>query len=201
MGSFALPDGESSNSAVSESGSQSPIPPPYSPITPEISISTLPLSSIASIPPIPLPSIEKPPPPVSISESTNSDAIALRSALSILQLQRQRAVKDLQTLERQKHLATANPEAFSLALGEGRIKSAKDEAILTDFDPLAENDLEEAPTENDYATTFGTIPSAQNIVRCPPLNWDKYHIVGEALDKIHEEQRLRPSPGAPRQGE
>lgn len=29
-------------------------------------------------------------------------------------------------------------------------------------------------------------------MRCPPVNWAKYHVVGEALDKLHEEQRRRP---------
>lgn len=45
---------------------------------------------------------------------------------------------------------------------------------------------------------FGVIPGPQNIVRTPPINWAKYHIVGESLDKLHEEQKARPIPGQPR---
>ena len=39
------------------------------------------------------------------------------------------------------------------------------------------------------------IPGSQNIVRMPPVNWAQYHIVGESLDKLHEEQRRRPVGG------
>jgi hypothetical protein len=31
----------------------------------------------------------------------------------------------------------------------------------------------------------------------PPINWAKYQIVGEPLDKMHQEQVLRPSTGEP----
>lgn len=41
------------------------------------------------------------------------------------------------------------------------------------------------------------IPGSQNIVRAPPINWAQYHIVGESLDKLHEEQRRRPFTGEP----
>ena len=39
------------------------------------------------------------------------------------------------------------------------------------------------------------IPGSQNVVRMPPVNWAQYHIVGESLDKLHEEQRRRPVGG------
>lgn len=39
---------------------------------------------------------------------------------------------------------------------------------------------------------FAPIPTPQNIFRCPPINWAKYHVVGESLDKIHAEQIARP---------
>lgn len=39
---------------------------------------------------------------------------------------------------------------------------------------------------------FEDIPGPQNIVRCPPIEWGKYRVVGEALDKLHEEERRRP---------
>ena len=44
---------------------------------------------------------------------------------------------------------------------------------------------------------FGELPTAQKVVRMPPVNWAKYHIVGESLDKLHEEQRIRPAQGQP----
>ena len=44
---------------------------------------------------------------------------------------------------------------------------------------------------------FPPLPTPQNIFRCPPINWAKYHINGEPLDRMHEEQLRRPSPGEP----
>ena len=41
------------------------------------------------------------------------------------------------------------------------------------------------------------IPKPQNIVRCPPINWSQYAVVGESLEKLHNEQIRRPSRGAP----
>lgn len=42
---------------------------------------------------------------------------------------------------------------------------------------------------------FSNIPSPQDVVRCPPIEWAKYHILGEPLDKLHKEQRMRPGVG------
>jgi hypothetical protein len=47
------------------------------------------------------------------------------------------------------------------------------------------------------ASPFGHIPVPQNVVRMPPINWAKYQVVGEPLDRMHEEQLYRPSPGQP----
>ena len=44
---------------------------------------------------------------------------------------------------------------------------------------------------------FPKLPEPQNVFRCPPVNWAKYHVVGESLDKLHEEQMKRPSEGEP----
>lgn len=42
---------------------------------------------------------------------------------------------------------------------------------------------------------FPPIPGAQEVVRCPPIEWAKYQILGEPLDKLHREQQLRPGIG------
>jgi len=34
-------------------------------------------------------------------------------------------------------------------------------------------------------------------VRCPPINWNQYAVVGESLDKIHKDLLERPSEGVP----
>lgn len=154
---------------------------------------------------------QPPPPSQPISMSDNSDAIALRAAMAILQIQRQQALRDMKTLEEQKNRALEDPEGFARAIIEGTIKSRSMEGIIpvadsssaskesgnvtaSDSDEEMHDSGEKAATITD---TFGTIPSAQNVVRMPPVNWARYHIVGESLDKLHEEQRNRPSPGQP----
>ena len=49
---------------------------------------------------------------------------------------------------------------------------------------------------------FSRIPGPQDIVRMPPINWDKYHVVGESLDALHEQQRRWPGsvPGQDNRG-
>ena len=176
--------------------------------------------------PPPTVQMSEPPQPVPISESTNPDAIALRAAMSILQLQRQQALRDMQTLEKQKEAAVANPEDFARDVASGKIKArgmrdvlgpvgemsdgvnglkhrhrGELEGVVAD-DAKDDEEMEDSEDE-DGRSTAGThsavceIPSEQNVVRMPPINWAKYHIVGESLDKLHAEQRSRPVAGQP----
>lgn len=160
----------------------------------------------AAPPQKPLP--QPPPPSQPISVSDNPDAIALRAAMSILQIQRQQALRDMKTLEEQKIKAMDDPEAFARGVSEGRIQARAVQGIIptADEQDQDEDSEDEVNTDNHQSTRaedgvkaepFGTIPSAQNVVRMPPVNWAKYHIVGESLDKLHEEQRARPNPGQP----
>lgn len=41
------------------------------------------------------------------------------------------------------------------------------------------------------------LPTPQDIVRCPPINWAQYAIPGEPLDRLHNEQRTQPTLGTP----
>ncbi|KAG9949305.1 hypothetical protein KCU85_g4415, partial [Aureobasidium melanogenum] len=43
---------------------------------------------------------------------------------------------------------------------------------------------------------FPTVPLPQDVVRCPPIEWSKYNIVGESLDKLHRDQQARPGDAA-----
>ncbi|MCJ1388041.1 hypothetical protein MMC18_000885 [Xylographa bjoerkii] len=181
-------------------GSESPSAPPYSPITPVMPSATLAPAPIHHAEHFPAPPTERPA-PVPISESDNPDAIALRSAISVLQIQRQRTLRDLQTLERQKTVAAADPQRFAHELSSGNVKSASSRGILggenSDFLDY-QTDLSRDDSGTRESTSFGIIPAPQNIVCCPPVNWAKYHIVGGALDNLHEEQRSRPWSGEQR---
>lgn len=44
---------------------------------------------------------------------------------------------------------------------------------------------------------WSKLPKPQTVVRCPPINWAQYGVVGESLDKLHAEQIAAPTLGAP----
>lgn len=194
--------------------SESPSRPSYSPITPVLPTATLASGSgsYQYAPPQPSSTITPPQPMAAFNEDGNPDAIALRSAISILQLQRQQSLRDLQILEQRKRDAVADPEGFAQELTAGRI-SMKNNSVPVSLptkgqsrvsaDSMAEG--ESSDVEEQSSTTgvsrFGAMPVPQNIVRCPPINWAKYHVVGDSLDKLHDEQRLRPQPGEPEMDE
>lgn len=126
--------------------------------------------------------------------------------MSILQIQRQQALRDMTTLEEQKRKALSDPDGFARGVNEGRIRSRRVEGIVpaagdrgdgetNSIDDDDDETAEHVGSEKADGAAFGAIPGAQNVVRMPPVNWSKYHIVGESLDKLHEEQRARPSEG------
>jgi hypothetical protein len=153
------------------------------------------------------------PPPNPFTGKHNADASALRAATSLLQMQKARALDDIRVLEDLKRSALAEPEMFIDALVKGELRDANTSKIvpsmsqqtgserglpenedkeMTDVSPGAEHQ-----TVDPSAPRFPTIPKSQNIVRMPAINWAKYGIVGDALDKMHEEQRTNPSLGEP----
>ncbi|KAI9883367.1 MAG: hypothetical protein M1823_004857 [Watsoniomyces obsoletus] len=123
----------------------------------------------------------------------DADAIALRAAMSVLELQRERCKADLKKLEQIKDQALANPEAFLEDLRIGRLRHEGDQRALVSFNGRGSS----TGAPNQTMSSFGTIPSPQNVVRCPPINWAKYRVVGEALDKLHAEQTRFPDGGEP----
>ena len=132
--------------------------------------------------------------------------------MGILQIQRQQALRDLRTLEQQKGAALSDPEGFIAAVRDGRVRSRE----VRGAGPYEEGDEEEEEEEEEdgdgddgegeggegqeqarQKPSRMEIPGSQNVVRAPPINWAQYHIVGESLDKLHEEQRRRPVGGEP----
>jgi len=198
-----------------------------SPITPELKPAQLAPAQQAPAPaepqkpshvrPTPLPPaiFQKQPQPVPISESDNPDAIALRSAMSLLQLQREKSKRDIKALEQLREAAVRDPEAFARHI---QAQACRQPARASPNDPLGPTLSPSAPLDapvggatpeedeeadrpfaaldsigaENGAAKLPAIPQPQNIIRCPPINWAKYHIVGEPLDKMHEEQRKWP---------
>ena len=144
------------------------------------------------------------PDPVPVRLEHNSDAIALKAALSILQLQKQQSQKDIKQLDKMKAAANKEPEHFIEALKAGKLSKAPSHTLVDIDDEAQSGDGKPANRVTDFERPehdFGQFPNPQNVVRCPPINWAKYHIVGDSLDKLHEEQRQRPEPGQPRRDE
>ncbi|KAF2859089.1 hypothetical protein K470DRAFT_199211, partial [Piedraia hortae CBS 480.64] len=158
----------------------SPQAPAFSPITPKAQ-PTCPAQNVPEVGSL------TPPAPLPFSSESNPDAIALRAAISALQYQRQQAQKDLKTLEEIKFRALNDPGHFKDELIRGRVRESQPSFGL-DFQAL-----NQGATPAESTTSFANIPGPQNIVRMPYVNWDKYHIVGEGLDRLHEEQRRAPS--------
>ena len=188
--------------------SSSPPAPPYSPITPVMTTSDL-AASNGDFGYAPTEGSDRPPPSVPFSESDNTDAMALRSAISILQIQRQQVLRDMKALEEDRKRAVASPERFADAVAAGQIKTTRSGGLFVGPhpdppEPAGGDHQDGIDTHGDeerkhisQKLDFGHFPGAQNVVRCPPVNWAKYHIVGESLDKLHEEQRARPAPSQP----
>lgn len=129
------------------------------------------------------------PPPQPFSSAESSDGLALKAAISSLQYQRQKARDDLKSLDQIRNLALADPEAFAKELAVGRLREKRED--FGSADEVANSSLPDtARTEN--ATSLPGIPGPQNVVRMPQINWDKYHVIGEALDSLHDQQKRWP---------
>ncbi|KAI9894203.1 MAG: hypothetical protein M1814_004057 [Vezdaea aestivalis] len=139
----------------------------------------------------------------------NTDAIAVRAALSILTLQRQRAEQHIYQLDDLNAAARRDPALFLKALEAGKLRGEDgrevkrrrvevgDSAEEEDDDDEEEEEEEEDEGEGEEESTFPVFPAPQSIVRCPPINWAKYRILAAPLDKIHELELRAPSLGQP----
>jgi hypothetical protein len=134
--------------------------------------------------------MDDPPEPLPVSLDDNPDAIALRATLSILQIQRQQALQDMRELDKMKKAALEDPEQFVKDLQGGKLNRQPRAGVDVD-------DLESTETveEASGGSKFGQFPGTQNVVRTPPIEWSKYHIVGEPLDRIHRTQQQYPGSG------
>ncbi|SPO00859.1 uncharacterized protein DNG_03607 [Cephalotrichum gorgonifer] len=188
--------------------SASPPRPPISPITPTLGPADKPGSEggLGAFPPRQTYAHAQPnqvgvpaPQPRPILFDENPDALALRSAIAVLQMQKRRAEGDIVSLHRAKEAALSDAEGFTRDLGAGRIRtgpSAGGGGGGDDDDDGEDMDGEEEGRGKE-AKPWSELPSRQDVVRCPPINWSRYAVVGESLDKMHDEQREAPTLGVP----
>ncbi|PHH67584.1 hypothetical protein CDD82_1303 [Ophiocordyceps australis] len=200
--------------------SKQPLPrPPMSPITPTLIPAQLPDATPQQ--PLPSPALPRPvfrhsqpdqvamspPPPQPIDFDANPDVLALKSAISVLQVQRKRAEADMQTLSTARDEALVDTEAFVQDLAAGRVRSIGEATALRHDAHHQDHDekdqAQDAQSTNQdtsnkaHERQWNDLPRPQNIVRCPPINWAKYAVVGESLDKLHAEQVSHPTQGTP----
>ena len=223
----------------------SPVRPPVSPITPTLAPRQLPASkaSTGAGKSTTAPSFAQgrpafthsqpdqvavpAPPPVPLDFESNPDVLALKSAIGILQLQRQKATADIQALSRAKEGALAEPGAFLRDLNSGRVGTEGDRLFVSAQDDADDDDSSDSDSDLNDGDAVGaddregpglkpspmklgggkgkasekppwaSLPKPQNVVRCPPINWSQYAVVGESLDKLHNEQLARPTQGSP----
>ncbi|KAH8885179.1 hypothetical protein GQ53DRAFT_598083, partial [Thozetella sp. PMI_491] len=154
-----------------------------------------------------------PPPAEPIAFDDNPDVLALKSAISILQLQRAKAANDMRALSRAKAEALAEPGAFLADLQTGHVHQEGDLLFPRPVQMQAQEDDDDgslAPAQpadqkprkgkkqgRTAKKSWHNLPKPQNVVRCPPLNWAQYGVVGESLDKLHAEQVAAPTQGVP----
>lgn len=208
----------------------SPPQPPYSPITPTLAAARLD-TNVPALPQQPLRTythskpdatfIPPPPAPVEVIDfDSNTDVLAVKSAISVLQLQKKKAAQDIRTLQKFKNQAMQDPEAFLRAADMGEIRTDGDtfpELSEEEDEDEMDRDVEMNGTEEQETmgeeqkdasmkngtshtkaqTSFPPLPVPQKVVKVPPINWAKYGVIGESLDKLHNDQLKQPTSGSP----
>ena len=89
-----------------------------------------------------------PPAAEPIAFEDNPDVLAIQSAITILQLQRAKAMADMQALSRIKNDALADPAAFLADLQAGRVRAEGDRLFV---ESIAGEDEDESSSDDDDA--------------------------------------------------
>lgn len=176
--------------AEAKDGSSSPPRPSFSPVTPTLSHEKLAVQEKREAQWMDEPS------PLPLSLDENADAIALRATISLLQMQRQQSLKDIRDLDKIRDAALDDPRGFADDLRAGKLKKPLPQDITFDDVDYVDDEEEEQDKPPEASSKFTRLPNPQNIARCPPIEWSKYHVLGEPLDDMHEMQKKRPGVSA-----
>lgn len=172
------------NDSTAKEESGSPHRPSYSPVTPTLSHTSLVGHDSSEL------QWNDNPRGLPVSLDDNADAIALKATISLLQMQRQQSLKDIRALDKMKKAAMDDPEAFAEELKSGKLKKPTSGTIS--LDDAEDSDSDTRLSSDEVSSRFGKLPNAQNIARCPPVEWAKYHVVGQPLDTMHDLQQRYP---------
>jgi len=108
-------------------------------------------------------------PTSTVDMATNTDAIALRAAISLLTMQRERCKRDIIRLQQMKTEAMKNPDEFAKKI-KSTLQSRPPASKSRTFQNLSKDEITEA-------TDKLNIPKPIQIYRCPSITWGKYGIV------------------------
>lgn len=189
---------QSASRDTPKDGSSSPPRPSFSPVTPTLSHESLAAQETSENKERPAkkePQWIDEPRPLQLSLDENADAIALRATISLLQMQRQQSLKDIRDLDKIRDAAVEDPRGFADDLRAGKLKKPMSSEISFDDVEYEDGDNDEVLGHDD-GSKFGQLPNAQNIARCPPIEWAKYHILGQPLNEMHEMQKKNPGVSA-----
>ncbi|ETS86747.1 hypothetical protein PFICI_00575 [Pestalotiopsis fici W106-1] len=169
----------------------------------------------------------QPPAPAPLDFDSNPDVLALKSTMAILQIQAAKAKRDMVALQKAKEAALADPEAFMKDLQEGKIQmggsglsASLEHDDDSDSDSSGDDDEDVAMdlTKDEQASDavksepkapgsekkpkpqrkpWSQLPNKQSVARMPAINWSQYAVVGESLDRLHNDQVARPAQGTP----
>lgn len=105
-----------------------------------------------------------------------------------------------------KERALRDPQKFATDLKDGRIGMRGDKLFDPGNDEDSDEEMEDGHVEAHPESAlvkaknedkWEPLPTSQNVVRMPPINWEKYGVVGESLDKLHKDYVARPPEGTP----
>lgn len=160
--------------------------------------------------------------PFSADDSSDAIALrAAISSLQFQRLRAQQDLRTLEEIKRQavehpeeykRHITSSSIQKSAPAPWKTQAPLHQDEDAVTGAASLSAEDsgfseeqlLSEAsrsygsmlhpqqPKTPNQPPNFPSIPLPQDVVRCPPIEWAKYNIVGDSLDKLHRDQQLHP---------
>lgn len=110
-------------------------------------------------------------------------------------LQRERAKRDIQALEELRLQAMDQPVEFIDYIQElARPPSSNDYGTVSGSSDEEGTSTKTKKKKRPYPAFAGykDLPKPQEIFRCPPIEWEKYRVLGAPLDKLVDEQQRRP---------
>lgn len=100
-------------------------------------------------------------------------------------------IGDMQAILDQAEEGDSDEEVDFSALARDKGKKSLSPEI-PDSQPGSQSQKAAGAQQTDGTPSFPRIPGPQTVVRMPHVNWDKYGVVGEPLERLHNQQQKWP---------